>query len=248
MVDRPFVPAPDETLDRLAGTLWVFQLRGGQRYATDDVLTAWEAVGARPDATTMLDMGCGIGSVGLMVLLRLPAHATLTSLEIQDRSVELLRKTVLHNGLDERVVVHHGDLRNARLLPADARFDLIAANPPYWSPSREMPSPHPQRAAARLELNGDVFDYCAGAARWLADRGRFCFCYPVGDPRPEKAVADAGLVLQSRREVVHREGSSPYLALFVCGRAGKRADPPPLVLRDAGGRPTPAFLDIGGTI
>ena len=248
MVDRPLVPAPDETLDRLAGTLWVFQLRGGQRYATDDVLTAWEAVSALPDAATVLDMGCGIGSVGLMALLRLPAHSTLTSLEIQERSVELLRKTVLHNGLDDRVDLRHGDLRVATLLPPDTRFDLIAANPPYWNPSREMPSPHPQRAAARLELNGDVFDYCRAAARWLADGGRFCFCYPAGDPRPEQAVADAGLALRSRRDVVHREGGSPYLALFVCGRGGPRVDHPALVLRDAAGRPTRAFRELSGTI
>ncbi len=248
MADRPLEPASDETLDRLAGALWVFQLRGGHRYATDDVLTAWEAVNARPDAARMLDMGCGIGSVGLMALLRLPADARLTSLEIQDRSVALLHKTVAHNGLGTRVDVRQGDLRDGSSLPPDARFDLIAANPPYWNPSREMPSPHPQRAAARLELNGDVFDYCAAAARWLADDGRFCLCFPAGDARCEEAVAAAGLTLRSRREVAHRVGGDPYLALLVCGRGGDRRDPPPLFLRDADGQPTPEFLALSGAI
>ncbi len=240
----PQEPAPDETLDRLAGTWWLFQLRGGHRYATDDVLTAWEAVGARPDAARVLDLGSGVGSVGLMTLLRLSSGAQLTSLEIQQRSVALARKTVIHNGLQARVDVRHGDLRDPDLFAPEERFDLIAANPPYIDPAKGMRSPHPQRANARLELNGDVFDYCRAAARLLRREGRFCFCHSAADERPEQAVDGAGLALLSRRDIVFREGKPPNLALFVCAHEGRRADPPPLVVRDTGGRRTEPFLEV----
>lgn len=244
MGGTPQEPAPDETLDRLAGAWWIFQLRGGHRYATDDVLTAWEASCARSGATRVLDMGSGVGSVGLMTLLRLSSVARLTSVEIQERSVALARKSVVHNGLGDRVDVRHGDLRDAGVFAPGETFDLIAANPPYIDPARGMRSPNPQRANARLELNGDVFDYCCAAARLLDDDGRFCFCHAAADERPERAVCDAGLALLSRRDVIFREGKPPTLALFVCARVGDRGDPPPLVVRDTRGRRTPAFLEV----
>ena len=59
------------TLDLLAGDWGIFQLRGGHRYSTDDLPTAWTAARARPSARRLLDLGSGIGSVGLVTLWRL---------------------------------------------------------------------------------------------------------------------------------------------------------------------------------
>ena len=231
------------TLSRLAGEWWIHQLADGHRYATDDVLVAWEGVRARPDARTVLDLGAGVGSVGLMALNRLPA-ARLVAVEVQAVSVELLRRTVAHNRLDGRVEVRHGDLRDPGVLPPDERYDLILANPPYLPLRSGWPPRHPQKAAARFELNGDVFDYCTVAAARLAPGGRFCFCHAARDPRPGRAVAASGLALLSRREVIFREGRPPHLALFLCAREGQRADLPPLTVRTASGRRTPEYLAV----
>jgi tRNA1(Val) A37 N6-methylase TrmN6 len=240
--DAPLDPAI--TLDRLAGEWWIYQLARGHRYSTDDVLTAWTALRARPDAGRVLDLGCGVGSVGLMALLRLAPAATLTAVEVQAESVALLRRTLAHNGLAGRVEVRHADLRDAGALDPAARFDLVTANPPYLPVGHALRSPHPQRAAARLELHGDVFDYCARAAAALGEGGRFCFCHSAADPRPAAAIAAAGLVLLARQEVVARAGRPPLIALFTCGRAGARADRPPLQVRAADGTRTAAYRAV----
>jgi tRNA1(Val) A37 N6-methylase TrmN6 len=237
-------PGPDETLDRLAGQWWVFQLRRGHRYATDDVLVAWAAARARPQARRVLDLGAGVGAVGLMALLRLGPAARLTSVEIQPRSLDLARRTLAINGIQRRVDLRAGDLRDPRLLRGAGPFDLVAANPPYLPRGSALQSPHPQRAAARLELHGDVFDYCRAAARVLAPGGRLCFCHAAGDPRPERAVAAAGLTLLARQEVVFRAGRPPTIALFTCGGAGQRRDPPPLLVRGPDGRRTEAYRRV----
>jgi len=244
MRDGEQIAGPGETLDRLAAEWWIFQLRRGQRYSTDDVLVAYTGSRSLPGARSVLDLGAGTGSVGLMTLLGLGPAARLTSVEVQQRNAELLRKTISFNGLGDRARVVCGDLRDPELLEAGARFDLIVANPPYLPAGNALRSPHPQRAAARLELSGDVFDFCRAAAERLAAAGRFCFSHAADDPRPEHAVAEAGLCLLARWPIVFREGQPPLIALHVCGREGRRDDPPALTVRDRDGRRTEGYRAV----
>ena len=242
---HPLQPAPEESLDHLAGNWRIFQLRHGHRFSTDDVLTAWTAARTRPHARRLLDLGAGIGSVGLLTLWRLPEDATLLGLEVQEISVQLARRTAQVNGLQGRVEFRHGDLRNPRPLEGDSPYDLITGSPPYLPPERAVRSPHPQRAAARLELHGDVFDYCRSAATWLLPDGRFCFCHAASDPRPEKAIAAAGLQLLCRQDVVFRADQPPLVSLFTCGQMVRtRQDAPVLTIRDGQGRWTDAYIEM----
>jgi tRNA1(Val) A37 N6-methylase TrmN6 len=245
---QPVFAGEEVTLDRLAGDWWIYQLRRGHRYATDDVLTAWTAVRARPGALRLLDLGAGVGSVGLMTLQHMPPAAQLTSVEVLAVSAALLEKTVAHNGLQDRVEIFEGDLRQIDLRGSEGAqeggFDLITANPPYLPAEASLQPGHPQRASARLELHGDVFDYCRCAARHLTPGGRFCFCHAAADPRSAQAVAASGLQILARQEVRFRADRPPSIALFICGREGAHADPAPLSVRDPDGARTAAFRAV----
>ncbi|MFN7973868.1 MAG: methyltransferase [Acidobacteriota bacterium] len=225
----PSAPTPGITLDRLAVDWWIYQAERGQRYSTDDVVTAWEA-SRTPRVATILDLGAGVGSIGLLVLARHP-DARLTSIERLEGSVALLRRTVAANRLEDRVEIIAADLRTPDVL-GPRRFDLVVANPPYLPRGRATVSPHPARAAARIELHGDIRDYCRIAARHLRQDGRFCLCHPAADPRTEAAITAAGMAVQSRRDVVFRHGEPPRLTIRVCGLArGSALAYPPLVIR-----------------
>lgn len=237
-------PGPGETVDRLTGAWWILQLARGHRFNTDDVLTAWTGLAARPGASRVLDLGAGVGSVGLMVLQELEETATLTSVEVQRVSVELARRTAELNGITGRVEMRLGDLRDPDALSGAGCFPLVLANPPYLPPERAVASPHPQRAAARLELHGDVFDYCRAAAHQLTEDGRFCFCHSAKDPRPERAIHAAGLSRLGRREVVFRHGQPPMLALLECGWTGEAEEREPLCIRGADGQWTAAYRAV----
>lgn len=240
-------PEPGESLDRLAGDWRIFQLVRGHRFSTDDLATAWRAARAAPGATRLLDIGCGIGSVGLTTLWRLgnPA-ATLVGVEAQEESARLFRKTVAVNGLSDRVTVVHGDLRDENVLPAGASFDLVTGSPPYIPLGKGLLSPVPQRAAARIELRGSVYDYCAAARRWLAPGGRFCFVMAAQDPRTEDAPRQHGLVVLERWDYVFRPNQPPLVATCVCARAEDGPFPPrqggTLVVRGPDGEWTDAYL------
>src|SRR4029434_9001372 len=114
------------TLDILAGDWRIFQLRTGHRFSTDDLLTAWTAVRANPAARQVLDLGAGIGSVGLPALCKLPTARHLTMVEVQAVSHALACRTVAYNGLAALVTLHRLDLRD---WPGGA-FDLVTGSPP----------------------------------------------------------------------------------------------------------------------
>lgn len=246
-------PGPGETLDQLIGDWWVFQLKGGHRFSTDDLMTAWRASIARPDAVRYLDMGCGIGSVGLYTLGMLGGEATqLTGIEAQEISLGLVRRSVARNGLGHRVSIHQGDLRDPGVLPADASFELITGSPPYQPLGKGVVSPHPQRAACRVELRGSCIDYAAAARRWLAPGGRFVFCMIAADPRVMQGVEAAGLVVLEWFDIVFRRGNAPLIAVLTCARredvpADTVTDRGEIVIRDADGRMSEAYAALRGS-
>ncbi|MFT7621346.1 MAG: tRNA1Val (adenine37-N6)-methyltransferase [Myxococcota bacterium] len=238
-------PAPGETLNRLAGDWKIFQLKKGHRFSTDDLMTAWTAAHARPSARRLLDIGSGIGSVGLLALWRLAAaEAHLTSLEVQSLSRDLMLKTIAHNGLEHRTDPRLGDLRAREHLPQGPVFELVTGSPPYIPIGRGVQSPHPQKAAARIELHGSVFDYCITGARMLAPDGCFALVHAAADPRPEQAIAAAGLTLRARRDVHFRADQPPLIALFECAHSGERHDHPPFFIRGTDGQWTDEYLEM----
>ncbi|NJK91387.1 MAG: methyltransferase [Blastochloris sp.] len=101
-----------ETLDAISGYFRLFQLRQGHRFSTDDVLTAWYGTGACPWARTVLDLGSGIGTVGMVAAWCLPA-ARFVTVEAQEESVRLARKSACWNGLLERYEIRLGDFRES---------------------------------------------------------------------------------------------------------------------------------------
>lgn len=216
-------PAEGETLDYICGDYRIFQYVKGHRYSTDDVLTAWYATSCAPRVERACDLGSGIGSVALIVAWRLPA-VRLVTVEAQEISIALARKTVQYNGLGDRVTLVHSDLRN---FETDERFDLVTGSPPYFPPGTASAADHPQAVPARIEVRGTVADYARAASRLLAPAGVFAFVFPFAQiARAEEDVRDAGLVMLRRRDVVFKEGEPPLISLFAASRA---EDVPPSI-------------------
>jgi tRNA1(Val) A37 N6-methylase TrmN6 len=237
---------PDEaTFDRLAGEWRIWQLKRGHRFSADDMLTAWMAAELAPGTRSLLDLGAGIGSVGLMTLWRMPADARLVMVEAQEVSHRLARRTVDDNGLGDRVELRHGDLRDPASVPEADHYALVTGSPPYIPLGKGHVSPVPQRAACRMELRGSIADYAVTAARVMRPDGLFVCCFAAGDARGEPAIAEAGLHLRVRQDVVFRAGQPPMIVLFAATRAPGACDRrPPLQIRDAEGVWTEPYLDI----
>ena len=224
----------------------IAQRKKGHRHSADDVLTAWYALQVSPKVTEHLDLGTGIGTVGLLTLWGMGPSARLTCVEAQEISYRLLQSNLDANGLRHRVDCSHGDLRDLAL---ERKFPLITGSPPYFPTSAGVVPQDSQKAHARFELRGGVSDYAKAAAKHLAPGGWFVLCFP--SPQKQRAldgIAAAGLAVVKLRDVIPRETLPALFTLFAC-RHRDEADPPmlveePLTVREESGRLTAAMAAV----
>jgi tRNA1Val (adenine37-N6)-methyltransferase len=249
---RPPEHLPDETLDAISGYFRIYQLRKGHRFSTDDLLTAWYGTTWAPTVRTALDLGSGIGSVAMIAAWRLPG-ARFVTIEAQEESVCLARRSAAYNGLEERYEIRQGDFRQGGILAADERFDLVLGSPPYFPPGSGIEGDHPQKVACRFEMRGDIRDYCDVAARHLAPGGVFACVFPEAQrKRAEDAARSASLAVVRRRPVIFREGDPPLVTLLAMTPQGDLPEgfreqtwvEPPLLIRTAAGTVHPEYAAV----
>jgi tRNA1Val (adenine37-N6)-methyltransferase len=218
----------------------------GHRHSIDDVLTAWYALRHTPRVSEHLDLGTGIGTVGLLTLWGMGAGARLTCVEAQEISYRLLQSNLDLNGLRSRVDCSLGDLRELNL---EQRFPLITGSPPYFPANAGVVPQDSQKAHARFELRGDVSDYARAAVRHLAGDGWFVLCFPSRQrQRAIDGILGAGLKIVRLREVIPRETLPPLFTLYACRHAedftGGTEEEAPLVVREVSGRLTAEMAGV----
>lgn len=248
--DAGAAPGPGETLDCLSGHWRIFQLHSGHRYSTDDLLTAWYAASAvlrgREPPQAVLDLGCGIGSVGLLLLWRFPG-LRLVGVEAQEASAALARRSLRYNGVEHRSEVRWGDFRAPGVLAPGDGFELVTGSPPYLAPGEGRRSSAAQRGPCRFEDRGGVRDYLRVAERHLVPGGLVVWVHATRYREASLAAARAAGFSRLRyRPVVFREGKDSLITLF-CGARGAGAstvEEAPLVVRTGSGGYSAEYAEV----
>src|SRR5580704_608773 len=120
----------NETLDAISGLgLVLRQKRAGHRVGLDAVLLA-AAAGA--GARHIVDVGAGVGAVGLALARRF-SEALVDLVEIDEEAAALARENAKRNGVAERVRVIVADVTDAKARRTaelrDGAADLVVTNP-----------------------------------------------------------------------------------------------------------------------
>jgi tRNA1Val (adenine37-N6)-methyltransferase len=203
-------------------------------------------VADRPPAD-LLDLGCGIGTVLMLLAWRFP-NARGVGIEAQTVSVDLARRSLTWNGIENRCRVVHGDFRDARVRP-DMRFDLITGTPPYLTPGHATASHRAQCGPCHFEERAGIEDYCAAAADLLASNGRFVVCAAAAqEPRVFRGATAAGLGIVTQVDVMPRAGKAALFTVYVMSADGHRSAAAvrrtALVVRDRRGQWTSEFVAL----
>src|SRR5262249_22239418 len=146
-----------EDLCWLAGDWRILQRVGGHRWSLDDLVTAWcasAAVADRPPER-FVDLGCGIGTVLLLLAWRFP-DACGVGIEAQPGSVDLAGRSLAWNGVTDRCAVRRGDLRDPVALAGVGRAALVTGTPPYLPVGTATESRRPEVAPSHVEHRGGI--------------------------------------------------------------------------------------------
>ncbi len=247
MSDAAGFAASEAVTDAILGGRLVLRQPGrGHRAGTDAVLLAAAAEVRAGDV--MVDVGAGVGTVGLALALR-AGDLSGTLLEGDAEAAELAIENCRLNGVEQRLRVAQCDLfdpasRRAAGLE-DGKATLVVTNPPFYTGRDTRPSSHPGKAGAHhLRHHGvslDHDDWLRAAASLLAPRGRF---HTVHRPEALPALLRGceGRLGGVSVMPVHARAGDAAIRVLLSGRKGSRAPLrlcPPLVLHGCDGRFTP---------
>ena len=180
----------------------------------------------------VLDLGTGCGIIPLLLSARRP-EATIVGLELQPDTAEMAQRSVLLNGLQDRVRIDCGDFRQVGELYGHGRFDAVTLNPPYREPGTGHVSPLASRATARHELTGALADALRAAAVAVKYGGRVAVVF-LAERLADLLVECRQNRLEPKRlRLIHpREGRPANLLLLEAvkgGGAGLKVKPPLVV-------------------
>ena len=124
----------------------------------------------------VLDMGTGTGIIPLLVEAKTQA-AQISAIEVQEESADMARRSVLLNGLEDKIDIVTGDLREADQFFDAASFDVVTCNPPYMIGQHGLTNPDEPKAIARHEILCTLEDVVRTAAKLLKPGGYYCMVH-----------------------------------------------------------------------
>lgn len=120
-----------------------------------------------------LDLGTGTGILPILLAAKTQGEH-FTGLEIQKESVDMARRSVVHNKLQNKIDIVSGDIKEAAEIFQPAFFDVIVTNPPYMLEQHGLKNPDDAKAIARHEILCTLDDILRESAKLLQEsKGRF---------------------------------------------------------------------------
>ncbi|MBO5094644.1 MAG: tRNA1(Val) (adenine(37)-N6)-methyltransferase [Lachnospiraceae bacterium] len=238
---------PGERLDDLQRShLHIIQSPEKFCFGMDAVLLSGFAK-AKP-GESVADLGTGTGIIPILMSAKTQAEH-LTGLEIQPESADMARRSVCLNGLENRITIVEGDIKEASNLLGAAAFDVVTCNPPYMIGQHGLVNPKAPKAIARHEILCTLEDVVREAAKLLRPGGKFYLVH-----RPFRLAEIIGMLLTYRLEpkrmrlVYPFVDKEPNMVLLEASRGGnsRMTVEPPLIVYKEPGVYMPEIYEIYG--
>ncbi|MBO5159231.1 MAG: tRNA1(Val) (adenine(37)-N6)-methyltransferase [Lachnospiraceae bacterium] len=120
----------------------------------------------------VLDLGTGNGIIPILMEAKTKGEKFF-GLEIQEESADLARRSVALNGLEEKIGIVTGDMKEAVNIFGAASFHVITMNPPYMTGNHGLVNQEDAKAIARHEITCSLEEMISQASKVLKSKGRF---------------------------------------------------------------------------
>lgn len=226
----------DERVDDLQRNHYrIIQKKKGFCFGMDAVLLSGFAQVKQGER--MIDLGTGTGIIPILLEAKTEGKH-FTGLELQEEVAEMALRSVLLNGLEERITIVHGDIREASRICGKASFDVVTSNPPYMESRQGLKNPDTMKAISRHEILCTLEDVARETALLLRPGGRF---YLVHRPR---RLTEIICILQShglepkRMKFIHpfvdREANMVLVEAVRGGGVMMKVEAPVIVFQEPG--------------
>lgn len=200
------------------------------------------------DGATVLDLGTGTGIIPILLEAKTGA-AHLTGLEIQADSADMARRSVCLNGLEKKIDIVTGDIKEAGERFKAASFDVITCNPPYMIGQHGLQNASEAKTIARHEVCCTFRDIAEMAAKLLRPGGHFYLVHrPFRLSEILVTLTDSRLEPKRMQLVYPFVDKEPNMVLIEAVRGGKsrmRVEKP-LIVYLSPGVYAPEICDIYG--
>lgn len=195
-----------------------------------------------------LDLGCGNGIIPILMEAKTRGEH-FTGLEIQSYSVDMARRSVCLNHLEEKIDIVEGDIRCASDLFGASAFHVVTSNPPYMTARHGLTNQDEAKTIARHEVMCSLEDIIRQSAKLLMPSGRFYMVH-----RPFRLAEIISLMVQYRIEPKRMRFVYPYvdrepnMVLIEGLRGGKSrmTVEKPLIVYKEPGKYTDEIYDVYG--
>ena len=153
----------------------------------------------------VLDLGTGTGIIPILLEAKTEG-AHFTGLEIQPESADMAQRSVLYNGLEEKISIVNGDIKDASNIFGASSFDVITTNPPYMIGEHGIKNGADAKTIARHEVLCTLDDILIQSAKMLKQGGRFYMVH-----RPFRLAEIFSKMVQYKIEPKRMQLVSPYI-------------------------------------
>ncbi len=188
-------------------------------FGMDAVLLSGFAMAREGDR--VLDLGTGTGIIPILMEAKTKA-SEFKALEIQEESADMARRSVALNGLEGKIQIITGDIKEADQIFKLSSFDVITCNPPYMIGQHGLVNPGGPKAIARHEVLCTLEDVVKQTARLLKPGGSFYLVH-----RPFRLAEIISLLVSYRLEPKRMQlvypfvDKEPNMVLIQAVRGGK---------------------------
>lgn len=188
-------------------------------------------------ADKVIDLGTGNGIIPILLRARYEGPH-FTGLEIQNVNVELARRSVKLNRVEDDIDIVLGDIKEASKLFGKASFDVVTTNPPYMNENHGLKNPEGCKAIARHEVLCNLKDVIREAAALLKPSGRFFMVHRPGRLNEILGTMTEYKIEPKRIRLVYPyENKEANMVLIEGIRGGKpllKVEPPLIVYKQDG--------------
>lgn len=203
------------------GELSCKQHRQGYRFSIDSVILAHFCLSWKK--ARVLDLGCGCGVLGLILLYRIPTHIQcIDGIDYQRGLIDLAKQNAIENNFGENYHLKYGDYINIGQYYQAESFSHVICNPPFYRKGSGRTSQNEEAFLARHQAKTSTADVVNTIAFVLQNRGTASLVFPAD------SAADLLVRLGSRNLTVKRlrpvysypEAAKASLILVECIKNG----------------------------